>query len=95
MWSPSKTKYLITNILRGCFVRINKMKFATIVALIASAASAKPIEWDRQTPIPGQSTLYTTYHGKAPPYPGNETSPIPATSKGPPGPDDILFQNFA
>jgi hypothetical protein len=45
-------------------------------------------------PVPGESSIYNTYTGVAPPYPGNETSPILPTSSGPAGPDEILFQNL-
>lgn len=45
-------------------------------------------------PIPGQSSLYSDYRGKSPLFPANITSPIPATSTGPPSADDELFQNL-
>jgi len=45
-------------------------------------------------PVPGESSIYDTYTGVAPPYPGNETSPILPTTSGPAGPDDLLFQNL-
>ncbi|OAP55156.1 hypothetical protein AYL99_10856 [Fonsecaea erecta] len=45
-------------------------------------------------PIPGQSSLYSTYNGTAPPFPGNITGAIVNTTSGPPGADDLLFQNL-
>ena len=45
-------------------------------------------------PVPGQSTLFNTYRGKEPTFPGNDSAPIFPTTKGPPGPDDLLFQNL-
>lgn len=45
-------------------------------------------------PKPGESSLYSTYYGRAPPFPANAKQPIPATKKGHPGPDDVLWQNL-
>ncbi|EXF79546.1 hypothetical protein CFIO01_03663 [Colletotrichum fioriniae PJ7] len=45
-------------------------------------------------PIPGQSTLFSDYKGKAPPFPGNITAPILPTVSGDPGPDDQVWQNL-
>lgn len=45
-------------------------------------------------PIPGESQLYSTYHGTAAPFPGNTTGAVLNTTSGPPGPDDLLFQNL-
>ena len=45
-------------------------------------------------PVPGFSDIYNTYQGKAPPFPLNQTAPVPATASGPPGADDLLFQNL-
>jgi hypothetical protein len=45
-------------------------------------------------PIPGQSPLYSSYRGKAPPFPANVTDPIKPTAKGPPGTDDLVWQNL-
>jgi hypothetical protein len=45
-------------------------------------------------PIPGQDPLYSSYRGKAPPFPGNITDPIRPTAKGPPGIDDLVWQNL-
>ncbi|EXJ59355.1 uncharacterized protein A1O5_12236 [Cladophialophora psammophila CBS 110553] len=45
-------------------------------------------------PIPGQSSLYSTYSGKAAPFPGNITGAILNITTGPPGEDDLLFQNL-
>ncbi|KAF5635885.1 1-phosphatidylinositol-4 5-bisphosphate phosphodiesterase 1 [Fusarium sp. NRRL 52700] len=40
-------------------------------------------------PVPGDSPLYSTYLGKAPPFLANITDPIPPTRKGTPGVDDV------
>lgn len=48
----------------------------------------------KDDPIPGQSPLYSSYRGKAPPFPGNMTKPIPPFEKGPPGVDDLVWQNL-
>jgi len=45
-------------------------------------------------PIPGESPLYSTYTGTAAPFPGNVTGAILNTTSGPPGEDDLLFQNL-
>jgi len=45
-------------------------------------------------PIPGESPYYTSYNGTAVPFPGNYTTTIPPTKSGPPGADDLLFQNL-
>jgi len=45
-------------------------------------------------PIPGQSSLYSTYDGTSPPFPGNITGAVLNTTSGPTGEDDLLFQNL-
>ena len=45
-------------------------------------------------PIPGESSLYSDYNQTSSPFPANMTAPIPATSTGPVGEDDLLFQNL-
>ncbi|UKZ52892.1 hypothetical protein TrVGV298_006679 [Trichoderma virens] len=45
-------------------------------------------------PVPGQNPLYSSYRGKAPPFPGNITDPIKPTANGPPGIDDLVWQNL-
>ena len=46
-------------------------------------------------PIVSESSYYSSYNGSSPPFPGNYTQPVFPTAKGPPGPDDLLFQNLA
>ena len=72
------------------------MKSSITFALAATAATsfALPAAVVSSNPIPGQTSLYNSYRGKVPPYPGSETRPILATSKADPGPDDLLFQNL-
>lgn len=45
-------------------------------------------------PIPSESSSYSNYTGLAAPFPANLTAPILNTTSGPPGPDDILWQNL-
>ena len=45
-------------------------------------------------PVPSESSYYSTYRGSAAPFPANITTPILPVANGPPGPDDILFQNL-
>ncbi|KAL9080760.1 MAG: hypothetical protein Q9157_000547 [Trypethelium eluteriae] len=46
-------------------------------------------------PIPGESSYYTNYTGIKPPFPDRYNDSVPASSSGPPGPDDALWQNLA
>ncbi|KAG4437832.1 hypothetical protein IFR05_006678 [Cadophora sp. M221] len=61
----------------------------TLAASSLVAGAAVP-----QRPIPGLSNYYSDYRGRGRPYPGNETAPIPATTNGTAGPDDLLYQNL-
>ncbi|KAL1841101.1 hypothetical protein VTJ49DRAFT_7432 [Mycothermus thermophilus] len=45
-------------------------------------------------PIPGHSSLYSTYLGVERPFPGNITDPILPTEDGQPDPDDHVWQNL-
>lgn len=56
--------------------------------------SLSPISNPNYGPIPSESSLYDDYTGKGVPFPANMTAAIPATTSGPPGPDDVLFQNL-
>ncbi|KAA8572218.1 hypothetical protein MFRU_060g00070 [Monilinia fructicola] len=74
-------------------------KFAFIMIIIfASLSAALPATFKISNPsirpIPSESNYYSSYRGKAAPFPANYTSPIPATKIGPSGPDDLLFQNL-
>ncbi len=60
----------------------------------APDASAQKLADPNYGPIPGQSSLYSTYDGVAPPFPGNVTAPILPTATGPPGADDVIWQNL-
>lgn len=53
-----------------------------------------PIANSSYGPVPDESPVYNNYTGKAPPFPGNESAFVPASEMGPPGPDDVLFQNL-
>ncbi|KZZ94303.1 hypothetical protein AAL_05270 [Moelleriella libera RCEF 2490] len=59
-----------------------------------STAEAQKLADPNYGPVPGQSTLFSTYRGKAPPFPGNVTAPIYPTTTGPPGIDDVVWQNL-
>lgn len=43
---------------------------------------------------PSFDDYYSDYRGKGAPWPGDEREPILATGNGPPGADDVLFQNL-
>ncbi|KAJ9625210.1 hypothetical protein H2204_010597 [Knufia peltigerae] len=45
-------------------------------------------------PTPGESDVYATYNGTARPFPGNITGAVLNITTGPPGADDLLFQNL-
>lgn len=45
-------------------------------------------------PIPGESRTYVDYNQTAAPFPGSITGAAIPTETGPPGPDDLLFQNL-
>jgi hypothetical protein len=45
-------------------------------------------------PVPGESTIYSSDTSIEPPWPGNTTGAVLNTTTGPPGPDDLLFQNL-
>ncbi|PQE14063.1 stress response rds1p protein [Rutstroemia sp. NJR-2017a BBW] len=64
----------------------------------ASIVSALPAQLNISDPatgpIPSENTYYSDYRGKASPFPANNTSPVLPTVSGPPGPDDLLFQNL-
>jgi hypothetical protein len=64
----------------------------------ASIGSALPAQLNISDPatgpIPSENTYYSDYRGKAPPFPANNASPVLPTVSGPPGPDDLLFQNL-
>ena len=71
---------------------------ASIASVSALPAAAPPTQAQladpNYGPIPGQSSIYSTYTGKAPPFPASNPSPVNATTTGEPGPDDLLFQNL-
>lgn len=65
------------------------MTFMTVCVVVAlSAALATAV------PIPGESDLYNSYNGTAPPYPGNQTGPILPITNGTGYSDDLLFRNL-
>ncbi|KAF2098279.1 hypothetical protein NA57DRAFT_40005 [Rhizodiscina lignyota] len=67
---------------------------SVLVSSSAVFARPNPISNPSYGPVPGQSALYNTYRGKAPPFPATFPSAVLPTKKGPPGPDDLLFQNL-
>ncbi|KAG9203638.1 hypothetical protein G6514_002656 [Epicoccum nigrum] len=59
----------------------------------ASVAIAAPARMNG--PQPGQSSYYSTYRGRPDAFPANVTKAVKLrTSNGPPGADDLLFQNL-
>ncbi|KAK9768608.1 hypothetical protein K7432_000595 [Basidiobolus ranarum] len=75
----------------------SSISIAVALAFTLSTSQAFPttnISDPSYGPIPGESSSYNSYNGRAPPFPGNHTAPILSTSQGNPGPDDLLFQNL-
>ena len=66
----------------------------TAAPVIANSAEAQLIADPAFGPQPGESSLYSTYYGLAPPFPANVTEPIYPTEDGPAAPDDDLWQNL-
>ena len=82
---------------------MNSSKNFLALLSLAAVLAASPVRRDASTdclsdpecgPIPGESTYYSEYTEKAPPFPANMTAPVPATASGPAGEDDNLFQNL-
>ncbi|KIW26509.1 uncharacterized protein PV07_09599 [Cladophialophora immunda] len=80
------------------FIRFTPLAAVLAFSLAHCAPVAEPLLSELSNtsygPIPGQSPLYSTYSGTAPPFPGNITGAIVNTTAGPPGEDDLLFQNL-
>lgn len=66
---------------------------AGVTALPARDASSMKRS-NTTDPVPGQSPLFATYLGKDTPLPAQYLQAIPATQKGKPSADDLLFQNL-
>ncbi|KAM4057590.1 ferritin-like domain-containing protein [Hirsutella rhossiliensis] len=84
-------------------IEMSVKKFMLTCTLFSSATNAVPRNSNSAAqnladpnygPVPGQSPLYSSYRGKAPPFPGNITEPILPTAKGSPGADDVVWQNL-
>ena len=99
-----KTSSTFVSILQSVSL-VNMQYSSTLVALLSlmSSVLAHPIRQSTSSdcasdptcgPIPGESSLYSDYNKKSSPFPANMTAPIPATSTGPVGEDDLLFQNL-
>ena len=75
----------------------SKFFFLSILAptsLSAALPESLNISEPSSGPIPSETNYYSSYRGKTAPFPANSTSPILPTESGPPGPDDLLFQNL-
>ena len=75
----------------------------SILLNLVATIAASPVRRDASSsclgdlncgPIPGQSSYYTDYTNRSPPFPANISGPVPASTTGPIGEDDILFQNL-
>ena len=66
----------------------------TVAPSAQSTGSSAVLNDPNFGPIPAESSYYSSYNGTSPPFPGNYTQPVFPTGKGPPGPDDLLFQNL-
>jgi hypothetical protein len=60
----------------------------------SSSSDTQKLANPQYGPIPGESHLYSSYRGKAPPFPANITDPILPTKKGKPATDDQVRQNL-
>ena len=80
---------LITTLLSAGLLLPTEL-YAAPVSSTASNALRNPFFG----PIPGRSTYYSDYNGTDVAFPGNYTGLLPAISQGPPGKDDLLFQNL-
>ncbi|KAK4184693.1 hypothetical protein QBC35DRAFT_42324 [Podospora australis] len=58
------------------------------------SGEAQKLADPRYGPIPGQSDLYSYYWGTDRPFPGNISDPVFPTQDGPPGVDDLIWQNL-
>ena len=76
---------------------------STALALALEYAHAAPAQLQNSSqvlsnttygPIPDEDPYYSNYTGKATPFPANFTAPVLPTTKGPPAPDDQLWQNL-
>ncbi|KAI1469755.1 uncharacterized protein F4812DRAFT_457156 [Daldinia caldariorum] len=78
-----------------------------LLSPLVSVATAKPIVGKRGLfsdtqkladptygPVPGQDPIFTTYYGVEAPFPGNLRHPVLPTKAGPPGEDDVVWQNL-
>lgn len=68
---------------------VKVVTFALVISFVSGSLYAYPEGF-----VPGESTVYSTYNGTAPPYPANNSGPIYPTAKGPAAADDLLFQNL-
>lgn len=66
----------------------------TSCAPVSSPSSAQILADPSFGPVPGESSLFSTYYGKTAPFPANYTGAILNTTSGPAGTDDLLFQNL-
>lgn len=67
---------------------------AFVATLFSPSVTALPAAQTFSSVVPGQTSLYNSYRGKAPPFPGNiRGATVPTTHCGP-APDDILWQNL-
>ncbi|KAI0849045.1 ferritin-like domain-containing protein [Daldinia vernicosa] len=78
-----------------------------LLSPLVSVATAKPIIGKRGSfadtqklsdpsfgPVPGESPIFSTYYGVEAPFPGNLRDAVLPTKAGPPGEDDVVWQNL-
>ena len=65
-----------------------------VIPAILAAPTAQSIATNASVDVPGEYEAYNTDYDIAPPYPGASSDPVPAQVAGPPGADDLLFQNL-
>ena len=91
MLFPNTSRFLIAALL---LTRPLANAAPTVAPSPTSTASSSDLNNPNFGPIPAESSYYSDYNGTAPPFPGNYSQPVPPSKKGPPGPDDVLFQNL-
>ncbi|KAI9150095.1 hypothetical protein HJFPF1_09850 [Paramyrothecium foliicola] len=67
---------------------------AAAVSINVQPGDAQNLADSNYGPIPGQDPIYSDYKGEDPTFPGNIRDAVLPTAEGPPGVDDIVWQNL-
>ena len=79
---------------RGIILVLGSLTAAYAAPVSGGGSITSKLYGSKEGPVPGESTVFSTYRGKEPTFPGNDSRPILPITVGPPGPDDLLFQNL-